>query len=162
SLTLGDVDKTKIDGKITFNKLVNNIGFWTIGLDDASVNKKALNLGKRNAIIDTGTTLAIIPPNDAEKIHNKIPGAVVVQNQFCVPCNTTASVAFTFGGVSYSIDSRDITFQPIGQDNLCVSGIAGGNIAGNDTWLVGDTFLKNVYSVFNIVDLTVGFANLKK
>ncbi|RIB30112.1 aspartic peptidase domain-containing protein [Gigaspora rosea] len=161
SLTLGGVDNSKFVGNITFSKLVNKKGFWEIKLDDASVNGKALDFNGRNAIIDTGTTLVIIPLQDAEKIHKQIPGATKINGQFVVPCNTNVNVAFTFAGVSYNINPRDLAFQPTGTNNTCASGISAGNIDGNTTWLVGDVFLKNVYSVFNIKDLLVGFAPSK-
>ncbi|RIB08300.1 aspartic peptidase domain-containing protein [Gigaspora rosea] len=161
SLTLGGVDNSKFDGSITFSKLVNNQGFWEIGLDDASVNGKPLNFNGRSAIIDTGTTLVVIPEEDAKKIHNLIPGATQINGTFVVPCNTNVNVAFTFAGVSYNIDPRDLAIQPTGINNTCASGISAGNIGGNTTWLVGDVFLKNVYSVYNIQDLTVGFAPSK-
>ncbi|CAG8795817.1 11958_t:CDS:1, partial [Racocetra fulgida] len=106
-------------------------------------------------------SLIIIPPNDAEIIHQKIPGATKLQGKFVVPCNTTTDIAFTLGGVNHNIDPRDLAFRPTDQNGLCSSGIAAENIAGNLTWIVGDVFLKNVYSVYNIKDLTVGFAKSK-
>ncbi|RIB24666.1 aspartic peptidase domain-containing protein [Gigaspora rosea] len=151
SLTLGGIDHSKFVGSITFSKL----------LDDASVNGKALDFNGKNAIIDTGTTLAVMPLQDAEKIHKQIPGATKINGQFVVPCNTKVNIAFTFAGISYNIDPRDLAFQPTGKNNYCASGISAGNIGGNTTWLVGDVFLKNVYSVFNIKDLSVGFAPSK-
>ncbi|CAG8586375.1 24554_t:CDS:2, partial [Dentiscutata erythropus] len=161
TLTLGGVDKSKFVGEITSNKLINNKGFWEINLDGASVNNKDLCFEGRSAIIDTGTTLVIMPLEDAEEIHKQIPGATRMDNQFVVPCDTKAKVAFTFGGVSYNIDPRDLAFQPTGKNNLCASGIAAGNIGGANTWLVGDVFLRNVYSVFDVKRLSVGFAPSK-
>src|SRR6185312_5339729 len=63
-LTIGGVDNTLFKGDISFNKLVSNQGFWEIALDDASVDGKPLNFQQKTAIIDTGTTLLIAPPDD--------------------------------------------------------------------------------------------------
>jgi len=160
-VTIGGVDQTKFTGTLSFNKLVNNKGFWEIALDDASVNAKAIGFTSKTAIIDTGTTLMIVPPADATQIHNQIPGAVSQQGQFFVPCNTNATVALKFGGTSFKINPKDLARDPIGQQNLCVSGISGGVIGGPDQWLVGDTFIKNVYAAFDSKQLAVGFAPLK-
>ncbi|CAG8482060.1 5055_t:CDS:1 [Ambispora gerdemannii] len=159
-LTLGDVDSTKFSGNINFNKLVSNTGFWEIAMDDAAVNGSSLGFKSKTAIIDTGTTLIVTP--DAAAIHNQIPGAVDQDGQFFVPCNTTAIVSLAFGGASFDISSKDLARDPIGQQNLCTSGIALGQIGGPDQWLVGDTFLKNVYSAYDTVKLAVGFAPAKQ
>jgi len=162
-LTLGGVDTSKFTGKIVFNKVISNDGFWHIGLQGAAVNGKKLSLLGKDAVIDTGTTLLIIPAADAVAIHKNIPGAKLVNNNFVVPCNTKAVVSLKFNGVDYKINPTDIAFEPIGQNNLCISGIAAGDPLGpgSNTWLVGDTFLKNVYSVYNIKKREVGFAPTK-
>jgi len=157
-LTLGGVDNSLFKGSISFNKLVNNQGFWEIAMDDASVDGKPLGFQQKTAIIDTGTTLLIAPPNDAAAIHAKIPGSKQSGDNFVVPCDTKAVVSLTFGGQEFKISDKDLARIPTGQNNECVSGIAGGVIGGPDQWLVGDTFLKNVYSVFDVQKLAVGFA----
>lgn len=160
-LTIGGVDTSKFTGQLSFNKLVNNVGFWEIALQDASVNGKSLGFTQKTAIIDTGTTLMIVPPNDAATIHNQIPGAVQQQGNFFVPCDTSAMVALNFGGNSFNISPKDLARDPIGQQNLCVSGISAGVIGGQNQWLVGDTFIKNVYAAFDLGNKAVGFAPLK-
>ncbi|KAG9292775.1 hypothetical protein G9A89_006336 [Geosiphon pyriformis] len=161
-LTLGGIDSSLISGSPKFNKVINNVGFWEIAMDDATVNGKSLGFRSKTAIIDTGTSLLIAPPSDASKIHKAIDGSVEQQGQFFVPCDTKAVVSLTFGGVSYEISPKDLAREPISKRGLCISGIAGGTIGGDEQWLVGDTFLKNVYSVYDQKNLAVGFAPLKK
>ncbi|CAG8527687.1 2573_t:CDS:1 [Ambispora gerdemannii] len=160
-LTLGGVDSTKFTGQLKYNKLVGKNGYWEIALGDASVNGKPLGFSKKTAIIDTGTTLLIVPPADAAAIHKAIKGSVNQQGEYFVPCNTKAVVSLTFGGVTYKISPKDLARERTNQHNLCVSGIAGDNIGGPNQWLVGDTFLKNVYSAYDIKKLAVGFAPIK-
>ncbi|CAG8617860.1 8209_t:CDS:1 [Acaulospora morrowiae] len=157
TLTLGDVDKTKFTGTISNNNVIGATGFWLIKLDSACVDGLS-TVTSRGAIIDTGTTLVLIPTADATAIHAKIPGSQDIGGEFAIPCNTTSKVSFAFGGVSYNIDPRDLARTPIpNSQGLCLSGIASSDALGQ-TWLVGDVFLKNVYSVFDIEKKTVGFA----
>ncbi|CAG8784102.1 42020_t:CDS:1 [Gigaspora margarita] len=117
----------------------------------------------RPAIIDTGTTLLIIPTEDAEELHKQIPGSEFdsQDNVYLIPCNTTAVVSLVFGGVGYKIPPRDLTFAPI-SDTQCVSAIIPGDIFPPlPIWLCGQTFLKNVYSVFDVGNKQVGFAQNK-
>ncbi|KAJ8072253.1 hypothetical protein PM082_015812 [Marasmius tenuissimus] len=80
------------------------------------------------------------------------------QGRYHVPCDTNATLAFTFGGQSFEIDSRDLAFAKVG-DNDCLSGI-GANDGDGETWLIGDTFLKNVYFSTNVKTNEITLAKL--
>ena len=63
-----------------------------------------------------------------------------------------------------------MNFGPISNgSSICAGAIfdlsTGSNISeggGNPNWIVGDTFLKNVYSVFRSQPAAIGFAELSK
>ena len=138
-ITFGGLDSTKFDSStlVTFQN-VNPNGFWE-GNVDASVNGEDLGLQGRTAILDTGTTLIIAPPADAEAVHAKIPGSKSDgQGGFTIPCTNTAVVSLAFGGQSFDINSTDLLFAPVNQNDLtgdCVSGISSGQIGGPTQWL---------------------------
>jgi hypothetical protein len=178
------LDTTKFDPNTLVSiPNVNAQGFWEGALDAVSVDGTDLGLSGRTAILDTGTTLMVVPANDAATIHNSIPGAASDgQGGFTVPCTTTASVALTFGGQAFAIDPRDIAFQPVDANNPqgdCTSGITAGSIGGANEWLVrfrtwsrwcalcwlllsqvGDVFLKNAYFSTDEGKNTVSLAKL--
>jgi hypothetical protein len=162
-ITFGGLDATKFDAKTLVTvPNVSQQGFWEAKMPSITVNGIDIGLKGRSAIIDTGTTLIIAPPLDAEAIHQAIPGAKSSeQGFFTVPCNLNASVAFTFGTTSFEIDARDLAFAPLdpgAQD--CVSGISAGNFGGPTEWLVGDVFLKNAYFSHNVDKNTISLAKL--
>lgn len=164
-ITFGGIDETKIDAaSVTTMSNVNPNGFWEVPFT-ASVSGKDLGLTGRTAILDTGTSLIIAPPADAQALHAQIPGAKADgQGGFTIPCTTDAQVAFTMGGKSFSIDPRDLLFVPVNQNNLqgdCVSGIMSGQIGGPQEWLVGDVFLKNVYFSHDVAKNAITLAKLK-
>lgn len=138
-ITFGGLDSTKFDSStlVTFQN-VNPNGFWE-GNVDASVNGQDLGLQGRTAILDTGTTLIIAPPADAEAVHAKIPGSKSDgQGGFTIPCTNTAVVSLAFGGQSFDINSTDLLFAPVNQNDLtgdCISGISSGQIGGPTQWL---------------------------
>jgi hypothetical protein len=149
-ITFGGLDATKFNAStLTTLSNVSPTGFWEANLDAVSVDGTDTGLQGRTAILDTGTTLIVAPPSDAAAVHALIPGAQSDgQGGFTVPCTTTASVALTFGGTLFPIDSRDIAAQPLDLTDptgTCVSGISSGEVDGPDLWLVGDVFLKNAY-----------------
>jgi hypothetical protein len=164
-ITFGALDTTKFDPNTLVSiPNVNTQGFWEGALDAVSVDGTDLGLSGRTAILDTGTTLMVVPADDAATIHNSIPGAASDgQGGFTVPCTTTASVALTFGGQAFAIDPRDIAFQPVNANDptgTCTSGITAGTIGGANEWLVGDVFLKNAYFSTDEGKNTVSLATL--
>lgn len=144
-VTFGGLDTSKFDPNslVTFAN-VNQQGFWEGSMTAVSVNGQDLGLQGRTAILDTGTTLIVAPTADAAAVHAAIPGSQSDgQGGFTIPCTTTASVALTFGGQSFAIETQDLLFAPVDANNLqgnCVSGISSGNIGGANEWLVSITF----------------------
>jgi len=164
-ITFGGLDDTKFDPKTLVTvPNVNQQGFWEADLDAATVDGKDTGLTGRTAILDTGTTLLVLPDADAQTLHKQIQGAKSDgQGGFTIPCTTKASVAFTFGGQQFAIDPRDIAFQPVDPNNPqgdCVSGITSGAVGGANEWLVGDVFLKNAYFSTDTSKNTLSLAKL--
>ncbi|KAJ5304798.1 Sphingolipid delta4-desaturase N-terminal [Penicillium atrosanguineum] len=152
-VNFGTIDTTKFDGNISYT--ATNQDTWTIPLDDVYVNDQAVNLTGKSATIDTGTTYILIPPADAASLFALIPGSSPSGENYIIPCNSTATLEFEFSGIKYSIQPEDY----IGASSTggCVSTIVGHDSFGNNTWLVGDVFLKNVYTVFDFDNVQVGF-----
>jgi cathepsin D len=88
----------------------------------------------------------IIPPDDANVLHDAIPGSVTDgQGNYAFPCQTQAEVALVFGGKSFVISPKDYVGAPLtSPSGLCQSNIVGQQIGTPDQWLNGDVFLKNV------------------
>ncbi|GBC08644.1 hypothetical protein RclHR1_08280012 [Rhizophagus clarus] len=159
-LTIGGVDP-KFANNLKYNKVVNNRGFWQITLGGAQVDGNDISVSGGDAIIDTGTTLVIIPTADADAIHNAIPGSKKQGQNYLIPSDTKAVVSFSFGGVTYQISPEDLIVDDAG-NGLSVSGIQGDTLPGmENTWLVGDVFLKNVFNAYDVDKTAVGFAPLK-
>jgi len=83
-------------------------------------------------------------------------------------CSTTVTVTISFGGTSWEISPLDMnlgTISVASTSQMCAGGIFDlgttvGAGVGVPSWIVGDTFLKNVYSVFRANPAAVGFAQL--
>ncbi|KAI9434216.1 acid protease [Lactarius indigo] len=164
-ITFGGLDPSKFDQATAVTlPNVNTQGFWESTIDAVTVDGNDLGLVGRTAILDTGTTLFIAPPADAQAIHKAIPGSKSDGNGgFVIPCTTNASLALTFGGQTFAIDSRDITFAPLDPNNPtgdCASGISSGQIGGPEQLLVGDVFLKNAYFSTDVGKDTIQLAKL--
>ncbi|PWY86207.1 acid protease [Aspergillus heteromorphus CBS 117.55] len=157
TVTFGSADQDKYTGDITYTDTVTGSGsYWRIPVDDASVDGTSCDFSNKSAIIDTGTSYAMLPSSDAKALHALIPGSSSSGDYFIIPCNTTANVQVTFSGVNYTISYKDYVGETYGSG--CVSNIVSYDLFGDDIWLLGDVFLKNVYAVFDYDEERVGFA----
>lgn len=148
-ITFGAPDTSKFSGDLAYTNSVSSNGMWEIPADGAGVDGQTLGFTGKTAIIDTGTSYILMPPGDAKALHARLPGSSNAGESFTVPCNTKLSIQFTFSGVSYDVLPKDYIGKPDKTGKTCASNIVGHQSFGADTWLLGDVFLKNVYSVFD-------------
>jgi len=166
-ITFGGEDPTKFKSNTRIKTPnVNLQGFWEAALDavevDGNTVEKIIN---RTTILDTGTTLMLLPEEDVILIHAQIPGALSDgQGGFVIPCANTAVVTLTYGGQKFPIDPRDLV---VGNSvdvsggtpgTHCASGIVTSNAFSKNEWLVGDVFLKNAYFSTNVDENAISLA----
>ncbi|KAJ7141119.1 aspartic peptidase domain-containing protein [Mycena epipterygia] len=176
SFTLGGTNSSLFTGDIEFLPMAGSStpSFWLLSVSGITVQGNALALSATGdqalAAIDTGTTLIGGPTADVNALWAKIPGSGPITSMpgfFQFPCSTTVKVSMSFGGKSWPIDPADMNLGPGNGGTMCMGGVfdltLGSDIeanSGNPSWVVGDTFLKNVYSVYRQNPLSVGFAQL--
>lgn len=161
-LSLGAANPSRYSGALTYVACVDTAsttGFWEIPVDDAGVNGASAQLPGRTAIIDTGTSYILMPVADALALHSLIPGFQQSGETFSVPCDTTAVLHFTLNQRAFNVSTADWRGGKL-ESGLCRSNVVGRQTFGAKQWLVGDVFLKNVYSVFDAGAGRVGFGVL--
>ncbi|GMK56271.1 hypothetical protein CspeluHIS016_0301110 [Cutaneotrichosporon spelunceum] len=159
-LTLGGVNRKYFQGDIHYSDALQPLGLWRIAMDSVSLNGTVLTNGTTEAVIDTGTSLVYGPVDIVDRAMQAFPGADKYQGMWRVPCNTSASYALTFGGKEWVVPPRDFLYTASRADpSLCYTAFVP---ASYSFWLIGDSFLKNVYSVFEWSPARVGFAALRE
>ncbi|CAG8836134.1 14040_t:CDS:1, partial [Racocetra persica] len=160
TLTLGDIDTTKFAGKLSYNKVSTLKGkyvYWMTNVDDISINGKKLKYKKRMAIFDTSSRVVFMSFGDADTYHKSIKGSRLVFDDaggtYIVPCNTTDKVDYIFSGINYP---STLIFSQY--ENICYSSVQYADFVDDSTWIIGGSFLRDVYSVYNIKDFTIGLA----
>ncbi|KAF9929819.1 hypothetical protein FBU30_001193 [Linnemannia zychae] len=172
-ITFGGVDASKFQGNFTY---VDCVGLrpWTIPVGGVKVAGNNIKVDGAVAAIDTGTTAMLIPRTIADSINGAIPGAIKVATQggtWYMPCNGNTDIVITFGNFSAKIPYSHVALQAARsktqQGDYCLSAIMFpiGKTLAIQEWLIGDVFLKNVYSVFDFGTNAssggrIGFAHL--
>ncbi|CEQ38877.1 SPOSA6832_00367, partial [Sporobolomyces salmonicolor] len=102
----------------------------------------------RSTIIDSGTTLIIAPPGDADAFWAQVPGATKWDQSdgyYIYPCAKTPQVSFNFdGGKKWTVRAVDMNLgKTSSHSQKCVGAIAGVDVGlGPSTWILGCSFLK--------------------
>nr|GAT49689.1 acid protease [Mycena chlorophos] len=173
SFILGGTNSSLFQGEIEFLDLESPSGtstFWLLPVTEVALSNKSISIAKGNlAAIDTGTTLIGGPTADVQAIYAAIPGSTpspTMQGYFEFPCSSNVQISMSFGGKLWPISAADINLGSGSTSEMCIGGIfdltLGSDVSGSGTpaWVVGDTFLKNVYSVFRVNPSQIGFAEL--
>ncbi|KAF9273093.1 Vacuolar protease A [Mortierella alpina] len=159
----GDVDYSRVaaGGSIVYTKVVDPTR-WMVNLEDAIVEGRSLRGlvggGQLKALIDTGTTLLVLPKNIADWINEQIPNSQLVAGKWTIPCDSRSGLEFKFEKTSFLVPARDVVRECIGEPGRCYSGI---QTSSGNYMVIGDVFIKNNYVVFDADNRMVGFAPLK-
>ncbi|KAF7770563.1 hypothetical protein Agabi119p4_6537 [Agaricus bisporus var. burnettii] len=169
SFDMGFTNTSLYQGDIDYVALPTKATYWILPLNSLSVNDSSISIPSGSssyAAIDTGTTLVGGPKSVIAHLFGQIPGSQPgtgnFEGYYTYPCNTPVIVRLGFGNSSqtWPISSDDFKLSELDQGQ-CLGAffeLSGGGSA--PPWIIGDTFLKNVYSVFRYDPPSVGFANL--
>jgi len=162
-LFLGGVNKTYYQGNIEYHPVDAASGFWQIAGASALINGTTV-VSDFSTIIDSGTTLTYGPPDAVKKIYDLVPGAQPYPEQegfYTLPCQNIPNFAFNWGGATFAMKTYYFNAGTLNNSTTdCVGGLAAGDFGlGDNVWLVGDNFMRNVYTAFNL-DKGVGFGQL--
>ncbi|CCO34826.1 hypothetical protein BN14_08935 [Rhizoctonia solani AG-1 IB] len=160
-LYIGGINPSKHTGEITYVPLEAQT-YWVV---NGSANANGQEGFKGKMIIDSGTTAILGPYNSVWNWWSKVPGSGYclprdcgAPGYFTFPCANAPSVSFNFGGREFPVAAQDFSVGTLSRNSsICVGTIAILDTPDN-TWVVGDAFMKNVYTVFDAAESRVGFA----
>lgn len=138
--------------------------FYTINIDALELNGNPVAASGGSAleyIIDSGTTLNYIPSSAAKAINAAYsPPATYSDEQgaYVVACNATApAVSVNIAGTAFRINPLDMVMKQT--DGICISAWNdGGSSSSQDVYILGEVFMKNVVSLFDVGAASMQFA----
>jgi len=159
----GGIDPTHYEGKITYAP-IRRKGYWEVELEKVKFGDEVMELDNTGAAIDTGTSLIALPTDVAEIINAEIGATKSWNGQYTVPCESIPNLpplVFTFAGKDYQIEASDYILNV---QNSCISSFTGLDIPApmGPIWIIGDTFLRKYFTVYDLEKNAVGFAKARK
>ncbi|THG98974.1 hypothetical protein EW026_g3293 [Hermanssonia centrifuga] len=111
--------------------------------------------------LDTGTSRAQAPQPLVDAIYQNLPDAVYDDGSYTMPCDSKINVSIIFGEQTFPIHPIDIVVVPDPGENartdanntLCIGAFSYLESEDLDI-LLGDTFLRNAYVVYNFGNWT--------
>jgi len=161
-LFVGGTDETLFEGDFTYVPVTQE-GYWQVVLDSLTVggqNVFSSNISV-SSIIDTGTTLIVGDTQTVQAAYQSIKGATDNgDGTWSVPCDATPDVALGFGNQSFTVAPATFVLGAGAGATTCIGGLSYNDAIAGQFWIVGDVFLQNVYTAFDVGNSQVGFASL--
>ncbi|KAE8181464.1 hypothetical protein CF335_g8928, partial [Tilletia laevis] len=166
-INLGQPNSSLYTGSINYVPITRKV-YWTVELQAFGVGDTQLQLYQdQPAVIDSGTSLIGAPDRIVSNFYASIPNARNVSGSegfYEYPCSdSNLGIQMTFGGQAYSIPDANFVFDQGTDENYCVGALFGNGEDGtgaDQQFIVGDSFMRGVYTVFDGPKASVGFAQL--
>ncbi|XP_030182402.1 pepsin B [Lynx canadensis] len=161
-LILGGVDTQFYSGEIVWTPVTREL-YWQIAIDEFLIGNQATGFCSQGCqgIVDTGTFPLTVPQQYLDSFV-KATGAQQDQNgDFVVNCNSIQSMPT----ITFVISGSPLPLPPstyvLNNNGYCTLGIEVTYLPspnGQPLWILGDVFLREYYTVYDMAVNRVGFA----
>ncbi|KAI5306884.1 Vacuolar protease A, partial [Ascosphaera atra] len=160
--TFGGIDKSHYKGDLI--KLpVRRKAYWEVELDGIALGDERAELEDTGAILDTGTSLIALPTTLAALLNKEIGAKKSWNGQYTIECekrDNLPDLTFTLTGHNFTISPYDYILEVQGS---CISSFMGMDFPEpvGPLVILGDSFLRRWYSVYDLGNDAVGLAEAK-
>ncbi|NXS62536.1 PEPA protein, partial [Brachypteracias leptosomus] len=154
----GDTDPLYTMNGITWVSLSAET-YWQITMDSFSVGQNTVGCSNScQAILDTGTSLLVVPNNVLSKIQKAL-GANSNGQISCLRAFTLPNIVFHINGTSFPVPPSSYV---IWRGLSCSLAFEGMDIPTEEgeLWILGDVFLRNYYSIYDRGNDRVGLSRV--
>ncbi|XP_003784077.1 pepsin B-like [Otolemur garnettii] len=161
-LILGGVDSQLYSGEIVWTPVTQEM-YWQIAIQEFSIGNQATGLCSQGCqgIVDTGTSLLTVPQQYISSFVEATGAQQAENGDFVVSCSNVQNmptIAFTIGGAQLPLPPSTYVLNNNGYCTLGIEPTYLSSQSGEPLWILGDVFLREYYSVFDMANNMVGFA----
>ncbi|KAI9438026.1 acid protease [Lactarius indigo] len=154
-LFIGGTNSSLYKGNFTYVPVTKE-GYWQTNIDGIYVGGQKI-AGTTDTIIDSGTAMILGDSKTVKAFYAQIPGSYLIgDGYYSIPCSFNSEISFQFGNGNFTLQPGTFNFGTYSDNpNACVGGIAAND---HGFWVLGDVFLENVYTEFDVGNKRIGFA----
>ncbi|XP_078402318.1 pepsin A-4-like [Cetorhinus maximus] len=159
-ILFGGIDSSHYTGQIHWVPVTRD-AYWQILIDRVTIDGEVVACsGGCPAIVDTGTSLLVGPSTPIGIIQQGIGATPTYYGEYNINCynlQNMPDVVFTINGVDFPLPPQGYTLQVCYWTAMgsCISGFG---VTGGNLWILGDVFIGEYYSIFDIGNNRVGLA----
>jgi len=159
-LVFGDYDTSHFNGKIHWAPVKRKM-YWEVQLEKVVFDGEEVDMDDTGAAIDTGTSLLAVPTVVADLINKQIGAKKNFAGQYVIECDKVPGLpdfGLQFNGKLFTLKGSDYILEV---QNQCISAFMGLDIPEplGPIWIIGDAFLRKFYTIYDLGNDRVGFAN---
>lgn len=155
----GYIDESEHTTEISYVPIEEGTPFWKVPMSGYQVgSNRPFTQYPWSGVVDTGTTLLLVPDAIIKDYYSTIPGAHFdpYLGMMVFPCKVVApDFTFGFDGYRGTVPGHYVNYGQATQSD-CYGGIQSSE--GIGMAIIGDVLLKAQFVVFDIGNRTVGFA----
>lgn len=155
----GYINESEYTGGIEYAPIDQTSPFWKVPVSGYQVGSGEWQSHTWSAVVDTGTTLLLVPDGILHEYYSHVPGANMdpFVGMMTFPCGTELpDFVFGIGGYRGTVPGDYINYTEA-HPGSCFGGIQSSE--GIGMAIIGDVLLKSQFVVFDIGNHTVGFAS---
>lgn len=160
-ISVGAIDTTKYTGEISWQPVTQQL-YWMTKMDGVSVGTVNLKpTGGYKVISDTGTSLLAGPASAIKSIATALGGVYQsTYGLYFVDCNTSKRdpIQLIFQGKIFEIGANSYILPLEEGSTQCFLGIQPFNGGTELDWILGDTFIRSWYQIYDFGNNRIGFA----
>uniref|UniRef100_A0A8D0GUC9 Pepsin B n=1 Tax=Sphenodon punctatus TaxID=8508 RepID=A0A8D0GUC9_SPHPU len=160
-IIFGGVDTQLFSGQISWAPVTQEV-YWQIGIEEFAIGNQATGWCSDGcqAIVDTGTLQLTIPQQYMGYFLQAV-GAQQNNGEYVVSCNSVQNmptITFIINGSQFPLPPSAYVLDNNGYCTVGVEPTYLPSQNGQPLWILGDVFLKEYYSVYDMGNNRVGFA----
>ncbi|XP_026511069.1 gastricsin-like [Terrapene carolina triunguis] len=161
-VVFGGVDSSLYSGQIYWAPVTQEL-YWQIGIDEFAIGGQATGWCSQGcqAIVDTGTSLLTVPQQFMNSFLQDVGAQANEYGEYVVDCSSIQSlptISFTINGVSFPLPPSAYILNNNGYCSVGVEQTYLPSQNGQPLWILGDVFLRQYYSVYDMGNNRIGFA----
>ncbi|KAF9571645.1 hypothetical protein EC968_000313 [Mortierella alpina] len=157
----GSIDRTRFEGELTYLNITDP-KYWQVKVDGVRLDGgEDLGIGGET-IVDTGTTLLVFPLAQAKKINKALGAKSDPWEGWILPCdsNKAGAIEFWMNGRWFAVRRRDLVREKVKtKAGWCYSAVTS---TPGQVMIFGDVFIRNNYCVFDVENLSIGIAPIRR